>query len=316
MYEEFYGLKEKPFSLTPDPKFLFLSEEHRSALELLLYSIRRREGFALLTGEVGTGKTLLCRALVERLDPNTKVALILNPMLSEKELLKAILQDLGLDYNKETKKELIDELNSFLLKQAAQGGTTVLIIDEAQNLSFEVLEQIRLLSNLETDKEKLIQIILVGQEELKEKLELPRLRQLNQRISVRYHLTPLSKDEVRRYIDHRLMIAGSNGEVVFSKGAINVIYRCSRGIPRLINLICDRALLCGYIEQTYEITGKLARRAAKEIGKEEGYRISSAVVRYALRYILPILIAVGAAISYLIAGGRLNLLLRYLKVIG
>lgn len=303
MYEEFYGLREKPFSLTPDPKFLFLSEEHRNALELLLYSIRRREGFALLTGGVGTGKTLLCRALVERLDPNTKVALILNPMLSEKELLKAILQDLGLDHNKETKKELIDELNSFLLSHASQGGTTVLIIDEAQNLSFDVLEQIRLLSNLETDKEKLIQIILVGQEELREKLELPRMRQLNQRISVRYHLTPLSKDEVRRYIEHRLMVAGSSGGITFTRGAINVIYRRSRGIPRLINLICDRALLCGYIERSYRITRGMVRRAAGEVAAREGRR--AYLLRLALRYTLPLLLAAGAVVFYLAATGRL-----------
>lgn len=265
MYEEFYNLTEKPFSLTPDPKFLFLSKKHRDAFEILLYGIRRKEGFSLLTGGVGTGKTMLCRALLERLDPNIKVALILNPMLSEEELLKAVLQDLGLDYSKNSRKELIDELNSFLLSQASSGRNTVLILDEAQNLSTSVLEQVRILSNLETEKEKLIHIILVGQEELMMNLRRPTLRQLNQRISTRYHLEHLARSEVQRYIEHRLMVAGSSGEISFPRSTINFIYKHSRGIPRVINLICDRVLLGGYVEQKYRITKIIAKKAVKEL---------------------------------------------------
>jgi len=199
MYEEFYGLKEKPFNLTPDPRFFFLSENHREAFEHLLYGIREKEGFILLTGEVGTGKTTLCRALLNKFGSNaTDSALIFNPMLSEQELLQCILSDFGVQSSATTKKELLDELNQFLLRQQTLNRNSVLIIDEAQNLALPVLEEIRILSNLETEKEKLLQIILIGQIELKEKLSLPRLRQLNQRISIRYHLRPLGSDEIPR----------------------------------------------------------------------------------------------------------------------
>lgn len=269
MYQEFYGLREKPFSLTPDPKFLYLSEYHRGALEHVLYGLRQKEGFITITGGIGTGKTTICRAILDRLDNRTKSALVLNPLLSEEELLREILQDFGIIPKGLThsqaaknlsKKELIDALNAFLLKQCTKGGSAVLIIDEAQNLSIPVLEQVRILSNLETEKEKLLQIVLVGQEELRQKLDLPKLRQLNQRISIRYHIYPLSREETIRYIDHRLMVAGANRSVIFAKGGLNLIYKFSQGVPRLINLACDRALLGGYTEQTRHISKDLVRR--------------------------------------------------------
>jgi general secretion pathway protein A len=270
MYEEFYGLKEKPFNLTPDPRFFFLSENHREAFEHLLYGIREKEGFILLTGEVGTGKTTLCRALLNKFGSNaTDSALIFNPMLSEQELLQCILSDFGVQSSATTKKELLDELNQFLLRQQTLNRNSVLIIDEAQNLALPVLEEIRILSNLETEKEKLLQIILIGQIELKEKLSLPRLRQLNQRISIRYHLRPLGSDEIPRYVQHRLMVAGSAGDVKFTSGAVQEISRYSQGIPRLINLASDRALLAGYAEQSREIHRRIVVKGLKSLEGEE-----------------------------------------------
>ena len=254
MYLEFFGLREKPFGLTPDPKFLFFSEKHREGLDHLLYGIHQKEGFVLISGDTGTGKTTLCRALLERLDyREVTTALILNPLLSEEELLKAILEDFGLPAKGATRKELLDVLNRFLLKSLAAGKTTVLIIDEAQNLSTECLEQVRLLSNLETDKEKLIQIILVGSEELPAKLELPKLRHLQQRISLRYHLRPLDKQETRRYLQHRLNMARGAGSTSFEKGSYQEIYRFSKGVPRLINIIAERALMAGYLAESRKI---------------------------------------------------------------
>lgn len=270
MYEEFYGLTEKPFSLTPDPRFFFLSENHRGAFEHLLYGIKEKEGFILITGEVGAGKTTLCRALLNKLESQaTDSALILNPMFSGQELLQCIVGDFGIPCSGNSKKELLDELNRFLLNQQAANRNSVLIIDEAQNLPLPVLEELRILSNLETEKEKLLQIILMGQIELKEKLSLPRLRQLNQRISIRYHLRPLATGEVPRYIHHRLMVAGSAGDIHFSAGALREIYHYSQGIPRLINLACDRALLAGYAEQTREIERQTVTKGLKSLEGEE-----------------------------------------------
>ncbi|MFH1977001.1 MAG: AAA family ATPase [Pseudomonadota bacterium] len=269
MYEDFYGLREKPFNLTPDPRFLFLSESHRVALEHLLYGITQKEGFMLIVGDVGLGKTTLCRFLMEKLGEDTETALILNPQISEEELLAGILSEFGITSSETGKKGMVDRLNRFLLEKLASNRKVAVIVDEAQNLSLSVLEQIRLLSNLETEKEKLLQIILLGQPELQEKLKLPVLRQLNQRISIRCHLRPLGKNETLKYIEHRLMIAGSKGDIAFSKRAISLIFKRSKGIPRLVNLISDRALLGGYSKQTNHITPGIVKRAIESLGGEE-----------------------------------------------
>src|SRR5438477_2909330 len=255
MYESYYGFSEKPFSLTPDPKYLYRSESHANAFDLLQYAIRRREGFVVVTGDIGTGKTTLCRALLEEIDRTTFTALVLNPFLSEEDLLKRILQDFGVVSRENikagrltgvTKQDLIETLYEFLLSLIPLKANAVLIIDEAQNLPLPVLEQIRILSNLETDKEKLLQIILVGQLNLQTLLRSPGMRQLDQRVSIRYELKPLDPEAVAAYVAHRLTIAGGSASVAFSAKALQEVHRLSGGIPRLINLICDRALLAGY----------------------------------------------------------------------
>ena len=271
MYESYYGFAEKPFSLTPDPKYLYRSESHANAFDLLQYAVRRREGFVAITGDIGTGKTTLCRALLEHIDRTTFTALVLNPFLTEEELLKRILQDFGVVSRDEvkagrlgvaTKQELIDTLYDFLLSLVALKASAVLIIDEAQNLPMAVLEQIRILSNLETDKEKLLQIILVGQLDLQTLLRAPELRQLDQRVSIRYELKPLDRDAVAAYIAHRLAIAGGTASVTFTSDALDAVHRFSSGIPRLINLICDRALLAGFSVHAPRITAEHVTHAA------------------------------------------------------
>ena len=272
MYEEYYGFTEKPFSLTPDPKYLFKSESHRNAFDLLQYAIRRREGFVVVTGDIGTGKTTLCRAILERLDRRTFTALVLNPFLSEEDLLRLVLQDFGVVSREEVKRgvlanvskqQLIDTLNDFLLSLLPLNASAVLIIDEAQNLPMGVLEQIRILSNLETDKEKLLQIVLVGQLNFKALLRAPEMRQLTQRVSIRYELKPLNREEVAAYAAHRLTIAGGARSVVFAPRSLNLVQRHSGGIPRLINLLCDRALLGGYSARTNRIGPNLVSKAAE-----------------------------------------------------
>src|ERR1700733_2763449 len=265
MYLEFYGLKEAPFSITPDPRYVFLSERHRDALAHLLYGIGKggSGGFVQLTGEVGTGKTTLCRLLLEQLPENTRVALVLNPKLSPIELLETIGEELKLDISavKGSLKGLVDTLNAYLLDAYAQGLRVVLIVDEAQNLSADALEQVRLLTNLETPTQKLLQIILLGQPELRDELGRPELRQLAQRITARYHLTPLARDETEAYVRHRLAVAGCPRNP-FSRLGLRALYRRSQGIPRLINVIADRALMAGYAREQTTLGESLVDRAA------------------------------------------------------
>ncbi len=267
MYEKFFYLTEKPFHITPDPKFLFLSSKHREAMDLLRFGIRRRKGFILLTGEVGTGKTTLCRALLGRLH-NTDTALVLNPLLGPEELVAAITGDFGLKVRSSSIKDHLDALNRFLLRKAAQGGNAVVIIDEAQNLNPHTMAMVRFLSNLETEKEKLLQIVLVGQPELKHKLMEPELRQLNQRIIVRYHLEPLNAEETEGYIQNRLFVAGCRGTVSFTSGAVEEVFEGSNGIPRLINIICDRALTAAFVEGKRVIDRRTVERAVDELMAE------------------------------------------------
>jgi type II secretory pathway predicted ATPase ExeA len=272
MYEAFYGLNEKPFSITPDPKFFFQSDSHRGALDVLRLGVRHKDGFMVVTGDIGTGKTTLCRALLESLDDRVFSALILNPFLSEDDLLKVILQDFGVvsrEARRElagaSKQELIELLNQFLLNTLSIGGSALLIIDEAQNLPLPTLEQIRILSNLETNKEKLLQIILVGQLGLIDVLRSEQLRQLDQRIATRYQVGPLVGPEVGRYIAHRLAIAGAKGSPQFVEGAVQQINSLSKGFPRLINLLCDRALMSGFSIRSHVITKEMIKKAAENL---------------------------------------------------
>ncbi len=267
MYLEYYGLREAPFSITPDPRYVFLSERHRDALAHLLYGIGKggSGGFVQLTGEVGTGKTTLCRLLLEQLPENTRVALVLNPKLSPVELVETACEELKLDIvgKRGSLKALTDTLNAFLLDAYAEGLRVVLIVDEAQNLSTESLEQVRLLTNLETPTQKLLQIILLGQPELREMLERPELRQLTQRITARYHLTPLDAAETEAYVRHRLAVAGC-ARIPFSRLGLKALYQRSGGIPRLVNIIADRALMAGYAREQDSIGERLVNRAADE----------------------------------------------------
>ncbi len=269
MYEEFYRLKEKPFALTPDPQFLYLGEGHRTAIESLLYGIHQREGFMVIVGDIGTGKTTICRALLEKLNGEIKAAFIFNSFLNEEELLESILQEYGFPSKGRSRKERIDALNKLLIHLLSQNKNALLIIDEAQHLSTPVLEQIRMLSNLETEKEKMLQIVLVGQLELDQKLQSPKLKQLNQRVAIRHHLLPLTRAEMESYIYQRLHVAGDQGGITFSRSALNEIYKFSKGIPRLINLLCDRSLLGGFVQQTHHIDKGIVKKAKKSLlGKE------------------------------------------------
>jgi general secretion pathway protein A len=267
MYLEYYGLREAPFSITPDPRYVFLSDRHRDALAHLLYGIGKggSGGFVQLTGEVGTGKTTLCRLLLEQLPENTRIALVLNPKLSPVELVETVCEELKLDIGgkRGSLKALTDTLNAFLLDAYAQGLRVVLIVDEAQNLSTESLEQVRLLTNLETPTQKLLQIILLGQPELRELLEKPELRQLAQRITARYHLTPLDAPETEAYVRHRIAVAGSSRNP-FSRLGLKALYRRSGGVPRLINIIADRALMAGFAREQDNLGERLVDRAADE----------------------------------------------------
>jgi len=246
MYEKFYGLKESPFRMTPDSKFFYPSSKHTEALSSLLYTIQQRKGFVVITGEIGSGKTTVCQTLIRKLDLNTKVARIFNTHLTSRELLIAILEDLEIPYKMGTKGRLLSQLYDHLIREAFNGVNIVILIDEAQNLTPKVLEEVRMLSNFETEKEKLIQIVLVGQPELKEKLRMPKLEQLRQRVVLHYHMTPLNVKETKEYVQHRLTVAGGKPDI-FQDDALDRIYAFSKGLPRLINLICDSALLSGFL---------------------------------------------------------------------
>src|SRR6516164_10122477 len=307
MYEEYFGFTEKPFSLTPDPKYLFKSTSHANAFELLLYAIRRREGFVVITGDIGTGKTTLCRAILEQIDKKTFTALVLNPFLAEEDLLRIILQEFGVVSREEirhgrllgvSKAELVETLNEFLLSLQRLGAQAVLIIDEAQNLPLQILEQIRILSNLETEKEKLLQIVLVGQSNLKNLLRRTELRQLDQRVSIRYDLKPLSREETAAYVQHRLSVAGGGAAVSFMPRALARVHRYSAGIPRLINLLCDRALLSAYSAHSARIGPGLVGGAAQSL---ELRRAKPSIRQWVRERIVAF--AAGAAVAAVLVAG-------------
>ena len=267
MYLTFFGLNEKPFSITPDPRYLFLSERHAEAMAHLLYGINEAGGFIQLTGEVGTGKTTIVRSLLAQAPENAEIALILNPRMTPPEFLLTLCEELGIgvpDSAERSSKDLVDILSDYLLRAHAAGRRVVLVVDEAQNLSPEVLEQVRLLTNLETNTRKLLQIILIGQPELRELLSRNELRQLAQRVTGRYHLAPLSEPETAAYVRHRLRVAGATTEI-FGRFALREIHRLSGGVPRVINVICDRALLGGYSLDRHHVTTALVRQAASEV---------------------------------------------------
>jgi len=271
MYQKHFGLTGRPFSIAPDPRFLYMSRQHREALAHLLYGVGEGGGFVQLTGEVGTGKTTICRCLLEQLPEHVDMALILNPRVNAQELLASLCDELHITYARDTTsiKALTDVLSAYLLDSHARGRRTVLMIDEAQNLSADALEQVRLLTNLETTREKLLQIILVGQPELRSLLARDELRQLSQRITARYHLEPISREETAAYIRHRLQVCGA-GEPIFTDSAIDLVHRLSAGVPRLINVLCDRAMLGAFVEGKRRIEVPIVRKAAGEVLPEEG----------------------------------------------
>ncbi|WP_319522868.1 AAA family ATPase [uncultured Desulfosarcina sp.] len=268
MYNQFFGFKERPFRLVPNPAFLYLSRMHEEVLAHLNYAAAYGDGFVEITGEVGTGKTTLCRMFLENLDENTEAAYIFNPKLDALQLLKAINDEFGIASDTDSVKTLIDRLNAFLLEQKVKGKRVLLLIDEAQNLSPDVLEQLRLLSNLETTTSKLLQIILVGQPELGTLLETGALRQLNQRITLTCHLVPLTFAETRAYIRHRIHVASLNPGLEFTVGAFRSIFKYSGGVPRLINIACDRALLTAYTRNKHRITNPIVKRALRELNRK------------------------------------------------
>jgi general secretion pathway protein A len=267
LYPSYFGLKECPFNLTPDPRYLYLSAYHKEALDHLLYGIQERKGFIRMIGGIGTGKTTICRSLLGHLDASTKSALLFNAFISDMELLESINQEFGIkmDAGAKSKKDYIDALNDFLLETYRNGGNAVLLIDEAQNLSHGVLEQIRMLSNLEAEKEKLIQIVLVGQTELNDLLASPSLKQLNERIMVRYDLKPLDSRDIKGYVEHRLVVAGGRGNLELTRGFFKKIYGYSQGNPRRINAVCDRSLLIAYAQEKHTLSKNIAGKAIHEL---------------------------------------------------
>lgn len=265
MYQEYFGLEAPPFNITPDPRFLFFSRRHRQAFEHILFGVSERKGFIQITGEVGAGKSTLCRKVLEELDDGYATALILNPVMTSIQLMRSILRELDLKATGNDRVRLVERLNEFLLDRAHANVAVVLFIDEAQDMSDELLEQVRLLSNLETDQHKLLQIVLIGQPELRDRLDRKGLRQLRQRITVRYHLGSISRQETVAYIQHRLLIAGSNGRPTFTRPAYRAIHSYSRGVPRLINAVCDKTLLCGYVQGRDHLGWRQVRRAIHDL---------------------------------------------------
>ncbi len=304
MYSSFFGFKEKPFTITPNPRFIFLSKNHKEAFAHLLYGIDSHAGFIELTGEVGAGKTTVLRSLLTQLDSDTyRTALIFNPSLSAIELLRNINHEFGIPCEEQNNSPLLQTLNHYLLQQNAAGRTVVLVIDEAQNLDPQVLEQIRLISNLETEKDKLIQIVLVGQPELREKLKKTELRQLSQRITVRYHLCPMDFNDTVDYIEHRLEVAAGQSSEIFSPGALKRIFRFSGGLPRLINVACDRALLIAYTKGSREVTARMVSAAIADVKKQEQRVFPLRFLRHLAAGTVLVLAACGL---YGIFGGQLT----------
>lgn len=302
MYLSFFGLNEKPFAITPDPRYLYLSERHAEALAHLVYGVTEAGGFVQLTGEVGTGKTTIVRSLLGQIPKNAEVALILNPRMTAPEFLLTICEELGIgvpDSAEGSVKDLVDILNHYLLRAHSDGRRVVLVVDEAQNLAPDVLEQVRLLTNLETHTQKLLQIILIGQPELRVMLDQPELRQLAQRVTGRYHLDPLSQTEAGAYVRHRLRVAGATNDI-HTPGALAETYRLSGGIPRLVNVISDRALLGAYTEDRHRVTSTLVRRAASEVF---GRRIAPAWLPWVAGAATAVIVAIG-----LLAAWRFDLL--------
>ena len=269
MYNQFYGFKESPFNLTPNSRFFFASHKHTEALDSLVYAINQRKGFVVITGEIGSGKTTVCRTLLSRLDRHTQVALITNTHLNSKDLLMMVLEDLEIEHSNGSKAKLLSQLNSYLIDQIQQDNNVVLIIDEAQNLKPAVLEEIRMLSNLETETEKLIQIILLGQPELKQKLAMHGLEQLRQRIAVYFHLSPLTETEATEYVLHRLKIASGSDHQYMTPEALQLVYQFSKGVPRLINQICDNAFLTGYVAEATVIDDCILKEVIGESPMEK-----------------------------------------------
>jgi general secretion pathway protein A len=288
MYFDFFGFREAPFSIAPDPRYLYMSERHREALAHLLYGISSEGGFVLLTGEVGTGKTTVCRCLLEQVPAEVEIAFVLNPRLSTSELLAGICDELRIPYpeSNTSLKLFTDRINNRLLENHARGAKTVLIIDEAQNLETEVLEQIRLLTNLETNERKLLQVILLGQPELRTKLARPELRQLSQRITARYHLEPLTPTETEGYIRHRLALAGVRARL-FSPAVVRRIHRLCQGIPRRINVLCDRCLLGAYVQGKVEVSRGIVAKAARETFERQGSRLPPVLAAGILLLLVP-----------------------------
>jgi len=300
MYKEYFGLEEMPFSIAPDPRYLYMSEQHREALAHLLYGFNSDGGFVLLTGDVGTGKTTICRCLLEQIPDKTSTAFIINPKLTVEELLAVICDEFGIRYpaGNESIKIFIDYINSYLLEAHVKGNKAVLVIDEAQNLSADVLEQLRLLTNLETNQVKLLQIILLGQPELRDKLSRPELRQLSQRIIARYHLGALSKKEVSAYVIHRLTVAGVKNQI-FSDSAIDKLYKLSGGVPRLINVLCDRALLGVFAHGKKQVTKSILQKAACEVfGADRSITQYKKAVIWVLLITVPVIVGIVLAASH------------------